>query len=138
MRANRQLAVELQAQGLDEEAAHFTYRAHVLQRHVLWRQRHWGAWLFSLFLAGLAGYGYKLWRGLLAYVLTNALFMDLYLLPEYTRLSPVVIPYRWDQAVVVSIHSFHGRGFFYGPSGHPASRLLPAGVGPRGNRRAGH
>lgn len=32
MRANRQLAVALQAQGLNEEAARFAYRAHVLQR----------------------------------------------------------------------------------------------------------
>ena len=32
IRANRQLATELQAQGLDEDAAHFAYRAHVNKR----------------------------------------------------------------------------------------------------------
>lgn len=32
IRANRQLATELQAQGMDEDAAHFAYRAHVNKR----------------------------------------------------------------------------------------------------------
>src|SRR6266446_507298 len=39
VRANRQLAVALQAQGLSEEAARFAYRAQRLQRIVLRRQR---------------------------------------------------------------------------------------------------
>ncbi len=71
VRANRQLAVALQAQGLNEQAARFAYRAQVLQRCVFWfemaqqkeklRQRGQalGAWLFSWFLFLLAGYGYK-------------------------------------------------------------------------------
>lgn len=59
VRANRQLAVALQAQGLNEEAARFAYRAQVLQKSVLWfqmtqqgvafgqRMQALGAWLFS-------------------------------------------------------------------------------------------
>ena len=39
VRANRQLAVALQAQGLNEDASRFAYRAQKLQRVVLWRQR---------------------------------------------------------------------------------------------------
>jgi uncharacterized protein YjbI with pentapeptide repeats len=38
VRANRKLAVALQGQGLNEEAARFAYRAQVLQKSVLWYQ----------------------------------------------------------------------------------------------------
>src|SRR5260370_32930139 len=55
VRANRQLAVALQAQRLSEEAARFAYRAQHLQRIVLRRQRKWGASLFSGMLDLLAG-----------------------------------------------------------------------------------
>jgi uncharacterized protein YjbI with pentapeptide repeats len=58
VRANRQLSVALQVQGLNEDAARFAYRAQRLQRVVLRRQRKFGSYLFSLFLDLLAGYGY--------------------------------------------------------------------------------
>jgi len=69
VRANRQMASVLQAQGLNEEAARFAYRARVLQKRALWyqmtrrevpfgeRMQALGAWLFSWFLFLLAGYG---------------------------------------------------------------------------------
>src|SRR5207253_5805196 len=50
VRADRQLAVALRAQGLDEEAARFAYRAQLLQRIVLRRQGKFGQYLFSLLL----------------------------------------------------------------------------------------
>src|SRR5213078_1034677 len=62
VRANRQLAIALQSQGLNEDAARFAYRAQVLQQQVLLRQifrrkgilrqkiQTLGAYLFSLFL----------------------------------------------------------------------------------------
>ena len=50
VRANRQLAIALQAQGLDEYAALFAYRAQLLQREVLKLQRKFSQYLFSLFL----------------------------------------------------------------------------------------
>jgi hypothetical protein len=68
VRANRQLAVALQTQGLNEDAARFAYRAQVLQKRVFWfqmlqkgakprqRAQALGAWLFSWFLFLLAGY----------------------------------------------------------------------------------
>src|SRR5258708_1695284 len=59
VRANRQLAVALQSQGLSEEAARFAYRAQHLQSIVLRRQRKWVAYLFSRVLDLLAGYGYN-------------------------------------------------------------------------------
>src|SRR5438067_361676 len=48
VRAYRQLAVALRAQGLDEEAARFAYRAQLLQRIVLRQQGKFGQYLFSL------------------------------------------------------------------------------------------
>src|SRR5713101_5645726 len=80
VRANRQLAVALQAQGLHEEAARFAYRAQRLQRIVLRRQRKVVAYLFSGVLDLLAGYGYRPGRSVIAYLVIIVGFMGLYLL----------------------------------------------------------
>ncbi len=114
-RANRQLALALQAQGLTEEAAQFAYRAQVLQKNVFWflmlqhgvrfrrRMQALGAWLFSWFLFLLAGYGYRLWRSFLTYLLIIGLFMTMY---------HIIDPHlAWSEAFVVSMTAFHGRGF---------------------------
>src|SRR6266571_4300684 len=78
VRANRQLAIALQAQGMNEQAAGFAYRAQQLQRKVFWLQREFGRWLFSILLALLSGYGYRIWRILTAYVLMVSLFAVAY------------------------------------------------------------
>jgi hypothetical protein len=107
-RANRQLAVALQAEGLSEETARFAYRAQRLQRVVLRRQKKIGQYLFSGFLDLLAGYGYKPGRSVIAYLVIIFGFMGLYLLNAH-----FVLPHlRWDEALVLSVNSFHGRGFF--------------------------
>src|SRR5437868_10578004 len=59
VRANRQLAIALQSQGLNENASYFAYRAQLVQRKVFSYQRKFGQYFFSLFLDLLAGYGYK-------------------------------------------------------------------------------
>jgi len=115
VRANRSLAVVLQSQGLNEFAARFAYRALILQKLVFryqmtrpgaaLRQRGQaaGAWLFSWFLYLIAGYGYRLWRSFLAYLLIISLFMTIY---------RVIDPHlAWSEAFVVSMTAFHGRGF---------------------------
>jgi uncharacterized protein YjbI with pentapeptide repeats len=110
VRANRQLALALRAQGLSEDADRFAYQAQVLQRVVARRQGRLGTWLFSHILDGLAGYGYKPGRSLVAYLVLILLFATgYYLLGQQIgpRLSP-------DGALVFSITSFHGRGFFPG------------------------
>lgn len=110
VRANRQLAVALQGQGLNEVAAHFNYRAQKLQRVVLRRQRKFGSYLFSGFLDMLAGYGYKPWRSFLAYLIVITVFATAYFIVGYLvgpSLSPI-------GAWVFSMTSFHGRGFFPG------------------------
>ena len=108
VRANRQLAVALQGQGLNEEAARFAYRAQRLQRIVLRREKKIGPYLLSSFLDLIAGYGYKPGRSLIAYLVIIFGFMGLYLLNAH-----FVAPHlRWDEALVLSVSSFHGRGFF--------------------------
>ena len=114
VRANRQLAVVLRAQGLNEAADRFAYRAHVLQRRVLWRSgaRSYGSYFFSCFLDVLAGYGYKPGRTVIAYISTILSFAIIYfslgLLAGYrASISPLY-------ALIISIISFHGRGFFPG------------------------
>ena len=116
VRANRQLAVALQTQGLNEDAARFAYRAQVLQRVVLrlqafqsqvslWhRVRRLGSYIFSLFLDLLAGYGYQPAKTLFWYLFVIACFTTAYAL--FGRLPP------FPDALVFSFMSFHGRGFF--------------------------
>jgi hypothetical protein len=109
VRANRVLAVALQAQGLAEDASRFAYRAQVLQREVLRRQRKVGGYLFSMLLATLASYGYRLWRILIAYGLTLTVFAAAYFAAGQwfgaTHLSP-------SEALLVSLTAIHGRVFF--------------------------
>ena len=122
VRANWQLAVALQGQGLNEEAARFAYRAQVLQKTVFrlqmihsgnrlkQRLRFLGAWLFSWFLFLIAGYGYKPGRSFLAYLLVISGFATAYYFLGHT-VRPPLSPLG---AFVFSMTSFHGRGFFPG------------------------
>ncbi len=110
VRANRQLTVALQAQGLNEDAARFAYRAQILQRQVLLLSgvRSFGSFLFSLFLDLLAGYGYKPGRTLLAYLLTLLSFaLAYYLIDTPARSHPSFLV-----ALILSVTAFHGRGIF--------------------------
>lgn len=107
-RAYRSLALALREQGLDDVAARFTYRGQILQRKIRWMQREFGRWLFSMFLALLTGYGYHMWRILIAYGLVVSLcaaayfIIGIYYSPHLTLL----------QAFLESITAFHGRVFY--------------------------
>ncbi len=112
VRANRQLAVVLRAQGLSEAADRFAYRAQVLQRRVLRRSgaRAYGSYLFSWLLDVLAGYGYKPGRTVIAYLSTILSFAVIYyVLGLLAGNQPAMSPLY---AFIISIISFHGRGFF--------------------------
>lgn len=123
VRANRQLAIALQTQGLNEEAACFAYRAQKLQRVVLRRQRKVLQYLFSLFLAVLAGYGYRPLRSVMWYFVIIIGFALAYHVFGQLSLFP-------PDAFVYSLTSFHGRGFFPGletkPSLHDPLVMLAA------------
>ena len=107
VRANRQLAIALQNQGLDEAAARFAYRAKILQRKVLWKQRSFWRWFGSAMLALLAGYGYRMGRILVAY-----LFIVLLCAVAYFVLGMYYQPHlSFLEAVLTSVTAFHGRVF---------------------------
>ncbi len=110
MRAYRQLAVALRNQGLNEDAVHFSYRAQQLAGSALYLQGKTGAYIFSVLLDWLAGYGYKPARSAIAYLCVIVLFATAYYFLGQEvdpRLSPL-------GAFVFSLTSFHGRGFFPG------------------------
>ncbi len=112
VRANRQLAVVLRAQGLNEAADRFAYRAQVLRRRVLRHSgtRAYGSYLFSWLLDVLAGYGYKPGRTLVAYLAPVLGFAIIYYaLGHVAGNQPSMSPLY---AFIISIISFHGRGFF--------------------------
>lgn len=121
VRANRQLAVVLREQGLNEEADRFAYRAQRLRRVTLrlqmlkpgislWRRvRILFSLAFSLFLDLLAGFGYYPGRTLLWYLFVIGIFSAIYSISGHIHLFP--------DALTFSIMSFHGRGFFPSLSG---------------------
>ena len=108
VRANRQVSLVLKNQGLDEYANRYAYRAQVCQRAVLRLQhkylRCFGSWL----LDAVSGYGYAPLRSLIAYVFIICLFAGAYLLNAQFAAPHLT----WDESLVLSISSFHGRGFF--------------------------
>lgn len=133
VRANRQLANALQAQGLNEYAANYAYRAQRLRRLMLrrqalhcekgqpWRLKHRArnfiGFVWSLFLDVIAGYGYRPGRSVIAYLLVIFVFASAYFAfgpSQGVPLSPL-------GALVFSVTSFHGRGFF--PGGSPGHNL---------------
>lgn len=106
--ANRQVATQLHTQGLNEQADRFAYRAQVLQRQVLRRQRHWVRWLGSVLLDMVAGYGYKPIRSIFTYLLVVIVFAAVYFGLGGAHGQPLSV----NESVVVSLTAFHGRGFF--------------------------
>lgn len=109
-RANRQVSTALRGQGMSDEADHFAYRAQVCQRRLFHFQGKMGRALFSRFLNLLAGYGYKPERTLIAYLVVVSSFAL-----GYWLLGPISgHPFAPDGALVFSVTSFHGRGFFPG------------------------
>src|SRR5260370_37009210 len=95
---------------MNEEADYFAYRAQVVQRAVFREQGKRGRWLFSGFLDLLAGYGYQPVRSVIVYLLMIAGFAV-----GYWLLGPAAgHTFAPDGALVFSLTSFHGRGFFPG------------------------
>ncbi len=69
-----------------------------------------GAWLFSWFLFLISGYGYRLWRSFLAYMLVITGFTTVYYLLGASFQPSLSLV----NALGLSMTSFHGRGFFPG------------------------
>ncbi|HLJ81157.1 MAG TPA: pentapeptide repeat-containing protein [Ktedonobacterales bacterium] len=113
VRAYRQVAAQLRAQGMHEYADRFAYRARVCRRKTLLKRRKFGAAIWSSCLDVLAGYGYYPKRCFVVYLVVNLCFAAIYFSIDtlsHRAVSPL-------SAFVLSITSFHGRGFF--PSNIP-------------------
>jgi hypothetical protein len=111
VRAYRRLAVALQANGLSDDASHYLYRAQIMQRRLRWHQRQLGAYLFSVMLAVLAGYGYRLWRIAISYLVVVVLFAIAFLIPGIVAGEFPGMQQTFD-ALQISLNAIHGRVFF--------------------------
>jgi hypothetical protein len=100
--------VALRSQGLNEDADRFAYRAQRLQRRVLRQQGHLVRALGSWLLDVVAGYGYRPIRSLIAYVIIICAFAAAY----FALGSANGQALSWNEAIVISMTAFHGRGFF--------------------------
>ena len=67
-----------------------------------------GAALGSWFLDLISGYGYRPMRSFIVYVLVILAFAAVYLTLGSSNGNPL----SWNEAIVISMTAFHGRGFF--------------------------
>lgn len=111
MRACIQVAKLLTDAGLSDTANELKYRAQVRQRGVYLLRGNLLRWLGFLLLAAFAGYGYRLERILITYVLTVTAFAALFLSVGIPGgFPPGTVPIV--DAFQVSITAIHGRVFF--------------------------
>jgi hypothetical protein len=93
---------------MNDDADRYAYRAQVLQRRVNRLQQQPLRYSGSMLLDLISGYGYKPMRSVMAYILIICLLAGAYLLNAQFAAPHL----SWDEALVLSISSFHGRGFF--------------------------
>ena len=113
VRAYRQVAAQLLAQGMSEVADRFLYRAQIRQRATLRRQQKWGAYLFSCALGGLGGLWFSPAADPGTYAVVVLLFAAGFFfsrgLPGQTGLT---LPQQGLDALQLSLNAIHGRVFF--------------------------
>jgi hypothetical protein len=110
-RAYRGLGVILRDQGLSDVASRYRVRQHSMERHAFFAERNFGRWAFSGFLNVISGYGEQPERAFGAYISVVAIFTIIYWWLTQT-IETHVFRLSWDEALVLSLITFHGRGFF--------------------------
>jgi hypothetical protein len=109
------LARALEAQGLSEPALRYRRRQHQLERAAQLRSFNLLGWLFSCALNIGSGYGDRPLRAFGVYLAVILTFAGIYF-GITTPGSPIFFsgsqPLQLHEAVVFSLSSFHGRGFF--------------------------
>jgi hypothetical protein len=114
-RAYRELAKTLEAEGVTAPALRYRRRQHQLERTALLHDGKLGQWLFSALLNVVSGYSDQPGRALACYVAVVSIFAAVYY--SITNgfsgfLTSHSTPLQWYEALVLSVSSFHGRGFF--------------------------
>lgn len=114
-RAYRGLAKALQAQGLSDPALRYRAREQQLERRARLHSFDIGGWVFSWLLNIVSGYGDRPGRSLRCYVAVIVIFMAVYWAitnQVFGFIASHSAHLAWYEALVLSISSFHGRGFF--------------------------
>jgi hypothetical protein len=114
-RAYRELAKTLEAEGVTAPALRYRRRQHQLERTALLQDVKLGQWLFSQLLNLVSGYGDQPGRAILCYLAVVGAFTAVYWAITNQAVSVVQshsAHLAWYEALVLSISSFHGRGFF--------------------------
>ncbi|HUY76595.1 MAG TPA: pentapeptide repeat-containing protein, partial [Ktedonobacterales bacterium] len=115
-RAYRGLAKALQAQGLISDASRYRKREQQLERRALRNSfTTIGSWVFSCLLNIVSGYGDNPGRAGICYLLVIGTFTATYWAITNQMVGFITshsAHLKWYEALVLSIVSFHGRGFF--------------------------
>jgi uncharacterized protein YjbI with pentapeptide repeats len=111
VRAYHGLSIVLRDQGLADTASKYRLRELAMERKAMRYERNFGGWLLNVLLGAVAGHGEKPGRAFAAYlsiITTFALIFWGVTNFLHTGSSPL----QWYEAAVLSVSSFHGRGFF--------------------------
>lgn len=114
-RAYRGLAKALQAQGLDSDARHYRARERKLGRQAMLCSFELVRWGFFSMLNIVSGNGDNPGRALGWYVGVIGTFAAIYWAitnKVFGFITSSSVHLKWYEALVLSISSFHGRGFF--------------------------
>jgi uncharacterized protein YjbI with pentapeptide repeats len=114
-RAYRGLATALRSQSMAREASHYRLREQRLEQRAMRLQRRYGAWLLSTIFDLVSGYGEEPGRILAFYAVVVLTFTAVFF--SVTNFGGSVLvshtsALKWYEALVLSLSSFHGRGFF--------------------------
>jgi Pentapeptide repeats (8 copies) len=111
-RAYHGLVVALQDQGLGDVASGYRLRELAMQRKALFAQHNYGGWLLNVLLGSVAGHGEKPGRAFGAYLGIVATFSLIFWVVTNFIHTGSQQSLQWYEALVLSVSSFHGRGFF--------------------------
>lgn len=120
-RAYRSLSIVLRSQGMLDDASKYRLREQVLERKATFLSGNLLGWAFSWLLNLVAGYGERPRRAFFAYLLVLIGFAGVYFALGSGALGIIGLGVHDEvntplAAIVFSVTSFHGRGFF--PSGN--------------------
>jgi hypothetical protein len=111
-RAYHGLVVALRDQGLSESATNYRLREMAMQRKAAWYRRKFGVWLLNGSFGIIGGHGEKPLRAFISYTAVIASFAAIYWTITNFLRAHGQQPLQWYEAIVLSLSSFHGRGFF--------------------------